>query len=336
MDIKDIKLIVEKEYGITVNQIESLKNIYKINISNKKFCLKVIKYEFGHFFFILSAIKHLQKKEFYKIPEIIKTESGRDYIQLGSGYAYLTPWVNARHCNYENPLDIEIAALKLAELHIKSTEFNVTKEMKPRIGWLRWIETYKTRKNEVLDFKHRINNKEKKSQFDEMYLYIMDEELKRADRAIENLINSNYVEKMKKEIINRGFCHHDYAYHNVLIDKHNEVNIIDFDYCILDTHLHDLSSLLIRRMKYGKWDVKNAKEILEVYNSVNKVEKDDIPIIAAFIEFPQDYWQRGIQYYWEKKPWGEDFFIKKLERYIEDREQKQEFIEQVRKIKLDS
>lgn len=334
LDAKDVKAIVEKEYGVNVSNIEPLKNIYKLDISNKEFCLKVIKYEFGHFFFILSAIKHLQENGFHKIPEIIKTQEGMDYIELEGNYAYLTPWVNARHCNYDNPLDIKKAALKLAELHIKSRGFNVTKEMKPRIGWLKWIETYKTRKNEILDFKHRISKKEKPSKFDEMYLEIMDDELKRADRAIENLINSSYVENMKKEIKDRSFCHHDYAYHNVLIDNDNQVNIIDFDYCILDTHLHDLSSLLIRRMKYGKWDLKNVVEILDIYSSINEVYNDDIPIMAAFMEFPQDYWQRGIQYYWEQKPWGEEFFIKKLEKYIEDREQKQELIEQFRKTKL--
>lgn len=331
MDIKDVKLTIEREYDTAVENIEALKSIYKINISNKNFCLKVIKYEFGHFFFILSAIKHLQEKEFQKIPEIIKTKKGLDYIKLGNNYAYLTPWVNARHCNYDNPLDIRSAALKLGELHKKSSRFKVTSEMNPRVGWLKWIETYKTRKNEILDFKYRISKKEKPSKFDEMYLSIMEKELDRADRSIENLIKSNYIEKMKKEMLNGGFCHHDYAYHNVLIDKNNEVNIIDFDYCILDTHLHDLSSLLIRRMKYGKWDLKNAKEILDIYDSVNRVEEDDIPIMAAFMEFPQDYWQRGIQYYWEEKPWREEFFIKKLEKYIEDREQRQEFINKLRK-----
>jgi CotS family spore coat protein len=335
LDAKDVKAIVEKEYGVNVSNIEALKNIYRVNISNKEFCLKVIKYEFGHFFFILNAIKHLQRNGFYKIPEIIRTQGGIDYIELGSSYAYLTPWINARHCNYNNPLDINKAVLKLAELHIKSRGFNVTKEMKPRIGWLKWIETYKTRKDEIFDFKYRINKKEKLSKFDEIYLEIMNDELRRADSAIKNLINSNYIEKMKKEIKSRGFCHHDYAYHNVLIDKDNEVNIIDFDYCILDTHLHDLSSLLIRRMKYGKWDLKNAVEVLDIYNSASRIYEDDIPIMAAFMEFPQDYWQRGIQYYWEQKPWGEEFFIKKLQKYIEDREQKQELIEQVRKIKLE-
>ena len=81
----------------------------------------------------------------------------------------------------------------------------------------------------------------------------MEEELARSNRSIYNLCKSEYISKMKEEIKHRGFCHHDYAHHNVLIEKSGGVNIIDFDYCILDTHLHDLSSLLIRRMKNGKW-----------------------------------------------------------------------------------
>jgi CotS family spore coat protein len=131
---------------------------------------------------------------------------------------------------------------------------------------------------------------------------------------------------MKTQIKKKGFCHHDFANHNILIDSENNVNIIDFDYCILDTYLHDLSSLLIRKMKYGKWDNKNATEIIDTYNSINEVKSNSIEIIKAFMEFPQDYWQRGIQYYWEKKDWGEEFFLKKLEKYIEDRDQKQEFL----------
>ena len=72
--------------------------------------------------------------------------------------------------------------------------------------------------------------------------------------------------------------------------------------------------------------LENARFILEAYDSVYRVEPEDIPIMAAFMEFPQDYWQVGIQYYWEKQPWGEDFFLKKLARIIEDKEEKQEFI----------
>jgi len=58
--------------------------------------------------------------------------------------------------------------------------------------------------------------------------------------------------------------------------------------------------------------------------------------MAAFMEFPQDYWQRGIQYYWEKKMWGEDFFLRKLKAYADDREERQEFINIFREFKLDN
>jgi hypothetical protein len=51
------------------------------------------------------------------------------------------------------------------------------------------------------------------------------------------------------------------------------------------------------------------------------------------MEFPQDYWQVGIQYYWEEQPWGEEFFIKKLKKINEDSEEKQEFIEDFRVLK---
>ena len=47
---------------------------------------------------------------------------------------------------------------------------------------------------------------------------------------------------MDKEFLKR-FCHHDFAHHNLLIDKQGEINVIDFDYCILDSHIHDLASL---------------------------------------------------------------------------------------------
>lgn len=331
MNTDVVKEILRTSYNLEIIEVEDIKNIYKVNTTSGNYCLKIISYEFKHFFFILSAMKHLQSRGFHKIPEIIKTKWGDDYISLGNTYAYLNTWVDARLSNYDNPIDVDMATVKLAELHEKSKGFVVTRDMKPRIGWLRWITTYKTRKDEILDFRYRISKKEKISEFDQMYLNVMADELKRADRAISNLISSNYVEKMKKEILARGFCHHDYAYHNVLIDKENCVNIIDFDYCILDTHLHDLASLIIRVMKYGKWDVKQAKEILKTYASIGGVKKEDFPIMAAFIEFPQDYWQRGIQYYWEEKPWGEDFFIKKLEKYIRDREQRQEFVEELRK-----
>ncbi|MFT5873301.1 MAG: CotS family spore coat protein, partial [Clostridium sp.] len=239
LEIQELKEKVQDNYFLCINDIEKIKNVYRIETENEMYCLKIINYDFKHFLFIVGAIKHLQGNGFQKIPQIIATIDNKEYIAIDNKYAYLTPWLSARECNYDNPVEIELCTSKLAELHKKSLNFKITPDMKPRIAWLKWIETFKTREREILDFKRRINEKECITEFDNNYLNIMEEERARCNKSISNLCKSEYVSKMKDEIRHKGFCHHDYAHHNILIEKSGEVNIIDFDYCILDTHLHD-------------------------------------------------------------------------------------------------
>lgn len=334
MDTEDIKKQLEKNYDIKVQSLERTKNVYKIRANDRFYCLKRISYCLNHFLFILAAMKHLQKNEFESIPEIIKTKNNLDFIEVDGDYAYFTRWVNARKSDYSNIEDLTIISRKLAELHLKSRNFQVDKSMKPRVGWLKWVETFSTRRNEILDFKKKIYNKTSMDSFDKLYLSVMHDELTRAENSINNLKDSFYFNSMKEEMFLKGFCHHDFAYHNILISDKESVYIIDFDYCILDTHLHDLSSFLIRKMKYNKWSLESCRVILMEYNNIYPLKDDDIPIMAAFMEFPQDYWQRGIQYYWEHKNWGIEFFMKKLSSYVDDRDKKQNFIDEFKNMKV--
>jgi len=56
--------------------------------------------------------------------------------------------------------------------------------------------------------------------------------------------------------------------------------------------------------------------------------------MAAFMEFPQDYWQVGIQYYWEMQNWEEKVFVNKLKKIKEDLEDKEDFINEFKAYKL--
>lgn len=330
MDIGSIENLIKCKYHIDVSNIEKIKNVYKIQCGEKNYCLKEIKYEFPHFLFIVSAMNHLKHNEFGGIPDFIKTAEGEEYICYDNCHAYLTEWLHVRECNYENPVELGIAVNKLAELHLASCNFQLEPNMKPRIGWMKWFKNFETRMDEILDFKNRIDSKITLSDFDKLYLEMMEEQLNQGRESIYFLSKSNYIIKMEEEIKNKSFCHHDFAHHNILIDFDNQAHIIDFDYCILDTHLHDLCSILIRTMKNERWDMGKAKYILDKYNETNKVFEDDIPVMAAFIEFPQGYWQIGIQYYWEKQPWDEEFFLKKLYKIRDDVKYKKEFLKEFR------
>ena len=319
---------IEKNYNIKVIQIEKVKNTYKIVTNDGDYCVKIIHYEYPHFYFIISAIKHLQGNGFDKIPSILKTNTGADYISLESEFAYLTEWIPSRVSNYDNPLELAKVAQKLGELHRCSKGFKITQDMKPRIGWGNWIKVFSTRCDEIRDFEKRIRQKAHKSEFDKIYLSEIEKQLIIAEKAIKEIKLADYYNLMYREIFSAGFCHHDYAHHNVLIDNYNNINIIDFDYCILDTHLHDLCSLLIRAMKYDKWDNKKADLIIDNYQNEFEVSKAEKKLMKGFIRFPQSFWQIGLQYYWEQQPWGEEFFINKISKYIDDVAGREEFIDE--------
>ena len=204
----------------------------------------------------------------------------------------------------------------------------MNRKMRPRIGWYSWINVFNTRCSEILDFRNRIYQKAYKSEFDKIYLEHIDNEIERGQRAVKGLEENGYFSLMDIEVKKRGFCHHDFAHHNILIDKDQQINIIDFDYCILDTHIHDLASLLIRAMKDGTWSDKTGDLIINSYQETLEVTDEELKIMKYFIMFPQSFWQIGLQYYWEQQPWNEEVFINKIIRYLEDVEYREVFLDE--------
>ncbi|MFA9397256.1 MAG: CotS family spore coat protein [Clostridiaceae bacterium] len=334
MDYKIIEGIINSNYSLIPNNIEKIKNVYKIECDNGMFSFKLIPYEKEHFNFILGAMEYLKLNGFNSILEIIKTNYGKKYVEYKKTYGYLTRWVEARTINYENPCELVMASENLAYLHKKSKGFYIKDNMKPRIMWGMWPLNFKSKERDLLYFKKLILDKKNKTDFDFLYLSMIEEEVLRAEQSIESIIRSDYEEIMKKEVVHGGFCHHDYANHNILKTNSGEIYIIDFDYCVLDSHIHDLASLLLRKMKNDKWDMGDTKSILEAYDNIYRVYDKEIHLMACFMEFPQDFWQVGLQYYVENQPWSEEFFNKKLNRVYNDRELKQKFIDKFKKYEM--
>ena len=329
MENKLIKKSIESEYNIEVKSIEKFKSTYRIN-GNEGYCLKIIKYDYPHCLFIIKAMNHLVENGLRSVLPLLKTKSDKKYIRLGNKNAYLTKWINGEESNFDVLNQLDRIGEAVGELHVKSRNFSIPQFSKPRIGWMSWIKVFETRKNEIYDFKNRIHQKAYKNDFDKLYLENFDSEIKRCDRAIEALKKSNYLNVMEKQVMKMGFCHHDLANHNIILDKENNINFIDFDYCILDSNLHDLASLIWRVNKFFTPSVEKTDKILKGYTKKVSVDKEEVEIMKAFLSFPQEFWQIGLQVYWEQQPWGEEFMINKLENYLKIIEGKVNMIESIK------
>lgn len=327
--MENIRELVEANYNISVNNVERIKNAYKLNTNEGDKCLKVSRYDAGQFKFIMEAIKHLIKNGCsFVLPPYI-TKAGEDHIRLNLGYGFLCDWVESREADYKNPVELKLCVDTLSNLHYCSRGYTAPTESRGRNYYGKWIKKFKKRCDELLYFKALIKSKEELTEFDKLYLKYFDIHYRQGLKTLLDLEGSRYFEIMEEHKKLSSLCHHDSANHNFLITRDLNIYLIDFDYCVLDTHIHDLSSIIIRNLKYGHWSMYTMEFILEIYTSRIPISRDERYLIFCFMEFPQDFWQIGLQYYVEKQAWGEDFFIKKLQRIAEDSRDRMDFIKEL-------
>jgi CotS family spore coat protein len=170
-----------------------------------------------------------------------------------------------------------------------------------------------------------------------MYLEHVDHWICEGEKAVQILKNSNYkkITELQKEQ-HHGFCHHDFAYHNVLILNDNKIGLIDFDHAISDIRTHDLSSLILRNMKETKWDVNIAIFIMNEYFMEATPYSGEKELIYGMLQFPQDFYEIARYYYVEKRHKPKKL-IKRLRKWNKQINYRNEFFSQfVKEIRKDT
>lgn len=324
--MENLKKTIEQNYGIEAIELEKIKNVYKVKTDRGYKCFKISKYGIEQFNFIICAIQHLLDKGFSEILPFNLTKEGDRFIKLSEGYGFLIDWVDSREADFKNPIDLKMCVDTLAKLHLTSRGFNFGLGAKGRRYLGKWPIKFQKRCDELLYFKAIIKSKENLTEFDNIFLKNFDFNYKQALKSIKDIKESNYMEIMERHKDHYEFCHHDTANHNFLITPDFKMYMIDFDYCIIDTHIHDLASIIIRNLKHGNWNFETLEYILDAYNESITVYDDELQSIFYFMEFPQDFWQVGLQYYVEHQPWEEEFFMRKLNRIVKDSKEKAEFL----------
>lgn len=324
--VENVKLLLEESYNIKIYDMEKIKNVYKLKTNSGLKCFKVSRYKEYLVEFIVNAIDHVKQNGFDNVVSPILSTTGERYIEFQKGYGYLCDWIPSREAEFKNPVDLKLCVNTLGKFHIASWNFDYEKAAVGRRYYDKWAGKFNKRLKQMYEFKRIAECRINKSDFDKLYVEGFDFLIEKAKKSIKALRSGSYHSVIEKHRKFNGLCHHDTANHNFLIDNELNVYLIDFDYCIVDTHLHDLSSIIIRNLKYNNWNMDTLSLIVNTYRENVEVNSSELEVIRDFIEFPQDYWQVGLQYYIEKQPWEEDVFNKRLSRCIDDSVYKYEFL----------
>jgi CotS family spore coat protein len=279
--------------------------------------------------FVHAAQEHLATRGFVDAPRFQATPDGLPYCRVDGGLYIVTDWVEASHSRLRQTAELDAAIAKIAELHRMSCGFAPpTGPPRDRIRWGRWPEIFRARLDQLAVFRRLAREAHARTAFDRKYMGLLEHHWDQAATAIAMLLRTAYRRLMDLEQRSASFCHHDLTYRNILFRKDGGVHLLDLEYCICDSRLHDLGSLILRRCKRLGWRISTADAILEMYGryAERKLIPEEYEVLTAFLHWPQDYWQVGLQYYVEKQPWPLSRFLSSLERKTSDRREREAFL----------
>ncbi|MBU5486162.1 CotS family spore coat protein [Clostridium sp. MSJ-11] len=319
----DLDISLFKQFNLEPYDIYPIRSIFIVNTDKGDKILKKIDYSKDELLFINEGLNYIRDK-FDRIMNFNKTVDGDIYALYNEEMYCMIDIFEGRECDYSNPIDIFTVAKGLGELHAASSGFN--SQLDNRVNSGKMINKFNRRLKEMEVFKTISNLSEYNGEFDQIFLENIDHYIEEIKRSIKLLEASSYY-KLCEEKDKVILCHHDLAYHNVII-KNNEAYFIDFDYAIVDLKVHDICNFINKVLKSSAYDIGKGKKIMDEYTKVNSIDKREMTVLYGLLTFPQDFYSISRDYYTRRKDWSEQTFINKIKKKTEIEEFRIEFLKE--------
>lgn len=319
------------EYDLKIDNVEKLGKVWKVYTDRGIKCLMAFEGNEERLKFIFEGLEHIAKRGFRNAIRFIRTKHGQPYILHSKNKIfYLSDWFEGRNCNFTNEEDILLAADYLGKLHLAAEGFrpiiNET-EIDPELDvWNDWIGRLESRINELGQYKDIAGKKAHKSKFDKNFLKYVDYYITQSIQALKLLKDSKYP-TYKTEEASKGFiCHRSYSETNLIISQDNSINIVDFDNCIQDIKIYDLTRFLEVVLIRNRWSWELARGALRNYGQIINLTDDDLKIALSLLCFPRRFWVVAKRYYRDNKDWDQKTLIKSLKLVIKEEKLREEFL----------
>lgn len=311
---------IERQFDIKIETIKANKGVYYLKTNKGERCLKRINYGPQKLLFVYGAKEHLIKNGFSNLDRYYLNVNDEPYALVNEDLYTLSEWLEGRECDFRNIDEVKVAAKTLAGMHEASKGYDPPENSKLKSDLGRWPHLMEKRTKSLDKMKDIIRKKNIKNDFDMIYLKSMEFYRDLGKQALQTLKESNYYELCMVAEQEKTFCHHDFTYHNIIIDNNEKPHIIDFDYCKREVRTFDISNFMIKVLKRVDWNIDFAKAIIEAYNSVCKLRDDEYKVLYAYLQFPQRYWRLANRYYYNEVNWGQNTFTNKLSSIIDEKD----------------
>lgn len=249
---------------------------------------------------------------------LVKDEVNDTCYMLKNGYP-------GRECDVRNREDILTAVCKLAEFHLLAKQYD-----KPAPDFLKadqnsLLKEYERHNRELNKVRNYIRNKNKKNEFEMLFMKVYDGYRQQASEVTEQLrLQAEYLDGTQAEQM-RGFCHGDYNQHNVIFSQ-GEWALINFEQMTYDIMVRDLANFIRKILEKYNWNTGLGIEMITAYDTIRKLSPQESEQLYLRLAYPKKYWKIANHYCSSRKSWISGRDIEKLERVMEQEAQRKQFL----------
>jgi CotS family spore coat protein len=314
------------KYGIEATNIFKARSAYKIESQQGLVCLKRLHHGEKKALNGNLLVESLFKAGFNNTAAFLKTKGGKLYVKSHKYTFYATEWIDGKECDLENLAEVVNCVQLLAKFHLALNNTD-TKSLKIKNNLKNWPKIFYSDLLTMEKFKHIIEKKRIKNEFDTLYANNIDNFYNRGLIALNVLNNSNYYRLSKEANESKTICHDSFYYQNIL-KKDESYYIIDLDSIIIDLQIMDLGKFIRRLMtkKNYQWNFDKAKYMIEAYTAIKPLSLEELEVMLAIIIFPHKFWKLGKKRYVKQKSWSETKYMHKLQKLITYSSLEQKFL----------
>lgn len=323
------KDIIESTYGVKAISIKPCRAGYLIDTDQGRKHLRQCQCSENRIVYVHDAKVHLFKNGFTCLDTYSEAVNGNPYMEIDNQYFVMTPYIDARECEFGDDNDALRASVALASMHKSGKGF------KPRLGLSvpsdlgKLPESLGKRYDEILRMRRKAERE--RGAFDYIYLDCVDKFIDLAEKSLNIFNGLEYPRLVKKALLDGGICHHDYSYQNILIAG-SQTYITGFESCSDEIRIYDVVNLLRRKMRKCNWNMQKASLLLDAYTEISPISSDEIIIMKAMLLFPQKFWRVANRYYNSRRSWAQKNFTGMLEEVITEYHEHIRFMNQFDKL----
>jgi CotS family spore coat protein len=296
LDIKFFELL-----GFKIRQIVPERNCFRIETDKGFYCLRKLNSLYEDIYLMQRMTKHLRSNGFTTTFDIVLHENNEILIPYKGNHYYLSRWMDGRESDYLNLLDTKNAIEALAKFHIGAEGFQTKHEQGQRRLYGRWNQGFLQKLNEIEEAKEQVIAKGKRVNNAQIIIQYLTSCVNDAKNTISLIEKSSYESLNARDEAKKGFIHHDYGLHNILHTFDNQTYIGGLEKCAFDIRMHDLGHFIFKLMRRKGWDLEAAMNMIDYYNEIYKLKKEDYEILAVYFAFPHDFKLFYRQYYTENR-----------------------------------